>query len=215
MKGLVKKDLLSFYYRQSKLSLVFMVFIYAFCILKLRNGYGLYSTVLLSFPMMASGLAVNLCEMDGKCNFDKYAISLPFSKAELVQGRYLCFLVCSAGAFLLMIALTIAYYFLHNAFSMQMHILILLYGIALLILFGGICIASAYLFGINGSSITMLAVMGIFLGTFLCISFLDIDISFLWTMNPFLVWAVFFLFSLIVCYGCYHVSVRTYVRQHQ
>lgn len=214
MKGLILKDTLSYLYKQHIFGTLLAYAINIAVIVFLQDGNGLYIAALLSIPVGCSGLPTNLFEMDGKSNFDRLAIALPFTKAEIVKSRYASGLVFVLKSAIEVILFCLIDALLHSSFSFEGYASILLLSLCFCVFIMGISLTSNYILGINGGAIVMLGVMTITCVIYTLLLFLDIDIVALMQIDPWLLIGAICILALASYAITYRISVRFYQRQH-
>jgi len=188
MKGLILKDLFNLR-KQAKIYSAFIVCYLAISVLN-QNSYYIGSLVC----MFCAMLPITALAFDERCKWDKFALSLPISRKDLVLGKYLLGLITSViGA---------AIVFIFNLFSQMSTVNNALFTLAILgcgiVLFSFI-LPLMYKFGVEKGRLWMM------LAIFIPIIIVNIsaqtgitlpaDISLNWIpyAAPFLVIAVFAL----------------------
>lgn len=213
MSGLVKKELLTIWQRQNKKGLLFNVFLYVLCFIFLTKGFGLY-TIVLGLSVGCCSIAVSLCEMDSKVNFDRYAIALPFSKKDIVKARYISTLLCTGIYLLIIMLVSVLHYVLYQTFTIDHYFMVILYASIVMIFCISFSILSTYMHGLNGGSVMILVLVILCIGGFLFVNLTDFDISYVFTINPYVLWSILYLITLLVFYSCYRISYKFYIRHH-
>lgn len=208
MLGLLKKEFLT--YRSNQHVMVWigdaLTFLVCLCI---GNSIGLSIYVLVIMPLAASSVSVALFEADGKVAFDRYAISLPLKKLQIVGSRFL-FLLCFIAFYTCCILLfTILYASIHEGFSFSDSIMIAYGGILSMLMMSFINLAGSYMLGFQGGAIIMsffyfliiggAAIFGLLAknGTFNLLDFLILHPNLIWVFATIIVlFIVLFAFAL-------------------
>lgn len=94
MKGLIIKDLINLK-RQSRILAVLVVF-YVVLALTMDNNSMLGGVL----AVMSAILPVTALSYDEKAHWDKYALSMPVSRNDMVVSKYILGLILSAGSFI-------------------------------------------------------------------------------------------------------------------
>jgi len=95
MKGLILKDLLNLR-KQARIILLFVGFYFVLGIIN-QNGDSFGGVVALLFAM----LSVTAMAYDERAGWDKYALTMPVSRRDLVVSKYLLGVLLSSAGFLL------------------------------------------------------------------------------------------------------------------
>lgn len=103
MKGLILKDLLNLR-KQGKVILLFVGFYFVLGIIN-QNGDSFGGVVALLFAM----LAVTALAYDERAGWDKYALTMPVSRRDLVISKYLLGVLLSFAGFLLNVVFQLAF----------------------------------------------------------------------------------------------------------
>lgn len=214
MKGLILKDTWSYLYKQHLLGNLIAYGLNIAVVLFLSEGNGLTIAALLSIPISCSGLPTNLFEMDGKCNFDRYAIALPFTKAEIVKSRFASGLLFVGKGAIEVIVFCLLDAFVHSSFTFHGYLAILIVSICLSVCIMGISLTSNYILGINGGALMMLAVMVISCFGYALLLFLDLDLLQMLQFHPWLLLSAVCIFTLLMYFLTYRISVIYYKRHH-
>lgn len=100
MKGLILKDLMNFK-QQWKVFAIFLV-LYAFISISSKNNY--MGALLI---VMCAVLPTTFMSYDEKAKWDKYALSMPLSRDDMVLSKYIISIIFFIAAFLLNILLNL------------------------------------------------------------------------------------------------------------
>ncbi len=98
MQGLIVKDLLN----MKKQMVYYLVFIVLYLMLALRAGMSDFFGLAIS--LLCSLLPVTALAYDERAKWDRYALSMPLSRRDIVLSKYLLGLLFCAAAFLLNVA---------------------------------------------------------------------------------------------------------------
>jgi len=126
MKGLILKDLLNLR-KQTRVILLFVGFYFVLGIIN-QNGDSFGGVVALLFAMMA----VTALAYDEKAGWDKYALTMPVSRADLVVSKYVLGVMLSLVAFLLNLIFQVV--FVNTAFMDGLLVSLALLGVGLFFL---------------------------------------------------------------------------------
>lgn len=158
MHGLVKKDLITL--KKQKLSTIVAILSPLIIFLILWQGTGALLLGVLVFPFLTVFTPFNLRASDEQAKWDKYAISLPVSKKQIVASRYLSCCLNSVLYFLLSLVLNIGAYFLFQDHSIAIHMASTFIGLGVSLFFVLLLLPASHTKGL-GVSVWFLAVVAL------------------------------------------------------
>ena len=206
MKGLILKDfyMLIGYCR---------AFIFMFIVFPLLYIFSPTNTFLLLYPvMLTTMLPITLLAYDERFKWNIYAESMPYTRKDIVNAKYLILLLFSIFSILLNGGVLIIQAVITNTFHFQESCILL--GIFILFSITPISIIFPFMFylGVEKGRIAYMIGMGIIAGGACAISFSVTDISTLpiFTSN-FLLLAI--IISLAVCGISWLISVKCYEKR--
>lgn len=152
MKGLLLKDLLNFKNQQGKTFLILIAF-YFLMALQMHSS----SFFAALWVMLGATLPISSIAYDEKAKWEKYALTMPISRKELVTSKYLLsFLFIIAGN---IISLPVIY-MIDGSFGME-NLLIFLILVAIGVIFNSIMLPFVFKFGSENSRIIMILVVAV------------------------------------------------------
>lgn len=212
MKGLLIKDKLTLTKKLSPVSIVITVVFFLVLIATLKGTGVLFIGIIL--PMFVPSVAVTLYNCDEQWKWDKYAISLPVTKTQIVCSRYvfcgIVLVVCALLAFVLNLCM----YLLFHELSLIVHLAVPAFGLLAGLVYLLLIIPASYIWGQSGGSTVMLALVALALGGTYTIRAINPGFT-LPTVNQAGLIAVLVSFGMILLgYVSVKVSVRTYIKNH-
>jgi len=174
MNGLVMKDLITL--KKQKFSNIAGLLITTIVFLVVWQGTGVLLLGAVTLPFLTVFTPFTFRAADEQWKWDKYAISLPISKKQIVASRFLsCCLICAAY-FLVSLFLNIAAYFWFQDHSISLHLTSAFLGLGVSLFSVFLLLPASYTKGL-GMSLWFLAVVAIiYLGAIITIRKTDYDI---------------------------------------
>lgn len=152
MKGLILKDFLNFKNQQGKAFLVLIAFYF---LLALQMHSSSFFAAL--WVMLGATLPISSIAYDEKAKWEKYALTMPISRKELVTSKYvLSFLFIIAGNIMSMPVI----YLIDGSFGTE-NLLVFLILVAIGLIFNSIMLPVVFKFGSENSRIIMFLVVAI------------------------------------------------------
>lgn len=152
MKGLILKDFLNFKNQQGK---TFLILIAVYFLMALQMHSSSFFAAL--WVMLGATLPISSIAYDEKAKWEKYALTMPISRKELVTSKYaLSFLFIIAGNLISMPVI----YIIDGCFGME-NLLIFLILVAIGVIFNSIMLPFVFKFGSENSRIIMILVVAI------------------------------------------------------
>lgn len=174
MNGLVKKDLITL--EKQKFSTIAGLLFTVIVFLILWQGMGALLLGALSLPFLTIFTPFTLRASDEQWKWDKYAISLPVSKKQIVASRYLSCCVISAVYFLFALALNIGAYFWFQDHSIPIHLASAFIGFGVSLFFVFLLLPASYARGLEVSVWVLVIIMVIYIGAIVVIRKTSFDI---------------------------------------
>lgn len=212
MKGLIYRDIISFFRRTSKISWFFdLVFILLFAFV--IKGPGAVPTYLLLVqPINMSGAASTLKELDTNYS-GRFALTLPVSHSQQVISRYV-------SSFLLMavhLAECVAFLLLHYFYTGMYDLKVYLFYFAACILIGMVMTSvntlTAFVMGLNASAIVYLITIVIALLAYLAYWLLDFDFLVILQLSNLQILALGTVLTAVIVAISYTISKKLYIKR--
>ena len=211
MKGIIYKDFINALLPKNIITIFMNILISLAVVVWLNNFFGFILAVM-SISLSGSSLLQLTMEQDELSNFDKFQLTFPLTKKQIVLSKYLGGLLMQSGYFLASLLIALGYYqFGGVSFALAMQVWVL--GIIVGIIFFSISYTGFYLLGNKrGAVIYSIGVFIIIAGytltyfNFDFISILNIDHNILLASG-----VVLALLSVIVSYT---LSLKIYTRKH-
>ena len=155
MKGLLIKDFLNL--RKYGRSVILILAFYVLYGLMLDNANFIIGMIVLLFSMMA----ITSFSYDDLAKWDKYALSLPVTRKEMVLSKYILATILSVVGALLALLATIGVSLINTPVSINEQLLITYALFATSIIFISILLPLIYKFGVEKSRIMMILVFAV------------------------------------------------------
>ena len=162
MKGLLIKDKLTLSKKISPVSIAIAVGLFLVLIIPLRSAGAIFIGIML--PMFVPSIAITLHNCDEQWRWDRYAISLPVTKKQIVYSRYafcgIVLVICALLAFVL----NLSTYLLLHEFSLTVHLVVPAFGLLAGLVYLLLILPANYAWGQSGGSTVMLALLALIFG---------------------------------------------------
>lgn len=154
MSGLILKDFIAITKKIKTANRLIMLVAILVILVALKSLGALLLSIVL--PLFAASFPLTLIGCDAEWKWDKYVISMPLTRKQIVIGRYLfCALsvcVCVVAAFLL----NIGAFLLFHEYAISLHLIFLAAGFATGFIYSLLVIPASYIFGATGASFAMI-----------------------------------------------------------
>ena len=211
MSGLIQRDLLLYFRKNPKILYVFEAVYFLFFLFIMKNKYGPLTYLLLCTPIDMSGLPATLKEMDTSYKGMMTARLLPYSKKDLVKGRFYSAFSYHIFSLAEMLLFTICHQLSWKAFSLEIYFLLFLGGWLIGILLTAVNLLDSLHSGINATRIFyMISAIGL-VGGYLLFLFSDKSYDFLNQListNRVLLFLLGIFVNILIVLVCYFISLK-------
>lgn len=206
MLGLLRKDWFVYKTKTKPYVLIIDILTFIGC-LCFQHGIGLIAYTLVILPLAISTLLVGLFESDTKAKFNRYAITFPFTRKELVKSRFIFSLLVTLCYTIISTCFTILYYFIYNYSAFENHMLIGYSGLLISLILLNLNIVGCYLFGYTGGGVVLCVCMMGMGGIFSLLNFaFKIDFLLLVTNYQVYIWILASIITILISFVCYKLS---------
>ncbi|MDD3169260.1 MAG: ABC-2 transporter permease [Eubacteriales bacterium] len=155
MIGLLYKDFYTL--RQYGKTMLLMLILFSVISAGMDNPATFFEGFIILMSMM---MTITSFSYDALAKWDRYALSMPITRKEIVTGKYLfCILLCSAAAILSFLISTVVLQFAPvEGFGMTAHLYATAAIISAALFFGGLLLPLIFQFGVEKSRIFLLAI---------------------------------------------------------
>ena len=205
MHGLIQKDLYSL--RGSLKSILLITIVFGVIFIPQAGGVSLIAVMV----FMMSSLVISTISMDDFVKWDKYALTLPLSRKDIVKSKYELLLLLSITGAVIGLVVTTAYNLVVNQASVDDMLMMGIMMVAISITLLGIVMPVIYKFGVEKARILMMAC--IFLPIVLILGLVYAADNFgngLPEVSNLLIIAITLVISAVVFLLSYFVSLRIY-----
>ena len=172
MTGLIQRDLLISFRRLSKMSYIMEAVYFLFLLLFFNNIYGPLTFFLLATPINMSGLPNTMKEMDSNYRGMRSARLLPYSKKDIVRGRFLSAVCYQLFYILEMILFAVCHHFIKGGLSLQVYLLFIAGGWLAGLFLTAVNLLTSFTSGLNTSAIIYLITIVLLVGGYWAFIFL-------------------------------------------
>lgn len=203
MKGLILKDIYNL--RKNLKTITVMILLYFILAFVMDNSSFLSGIIVLLFSMMA----ITSFSYDDLAKWDKYALSLPISRKELVMSKYMLAIILSLFGSLISAIFTFLIEYFKKSYD-SLELLLIVYLLFLIsILFTSILIPLIFKFGVEKSRLMIIGVFAVPSGVIFALSKVGVrmpqmsTLEFLLKLSP-LFLVLIFVLSYIISYKIYN-----------
>lgn len=213
MKGLLIKDYLTIKKKYGITRLVMDIAIIVALMLVLEGAGSIYVSFLL-IPIEVTSMIISLTTCDEQWKWGKYAISLPLSKKQIVQSRYLfAFIMSLTGLIVALVINTISYFcFPQYAYGFYLFIAFAAFGVTLLLL--AFILPSNYSLGVNAGFAAMIVLVIVIIALGFWSKMTGDAIMWFVVDNFELCMAGSFIAVIVLCVFSYMTSIIFFNRKH-
>ncbi len=214
MNGLVIKDLITL--EKQKLSTIGGLLFTVIVFLIFWQGTGALLLGALALPFLTVFTPFTFRASDEQWNWDKYAISLPVSKKQIVASRYLSCCLISTVYFLFSLVLNIGAYFWFQDHSISIHLASAFIGLGVSLFFVFLLLPTSFTKGL-GVSVWVLAIVAmIYFGAIVIMTKTNFDIFSLSPNPSQIVLLIGISVAILIGFSIlsYIVSVAMYRKKH-
>ncbi|MEG0276245.1 MAG: ABC-2 transporter permease [Coprobacillus sp.] len=111
MKGIIYKDFLGLLQPKHAMSVLLDIIVTIPIMLFFKNIYGLALTCILLLPMTGTSLLQISMEQDELSNFDKFQLTLPLTKKQIILSKYLAGLLFMGILAAVSLLVSVAYFY--------------------------------------------------------------------------------------------------------
>ena len=213
MKGLMIKDFLTLKKKYGITRIIIDIAIIVALMLVLESAGAIYISFLL-LPLEITSMIISLTTCDEEWRWDKYAISLPITKTQIVKSRYILAGFLSLIGLLVSILVNTISYFCFPNYKYGFYLFIAFASFAVILLFLAFILPSTYSLGVNAG----FAVMIILLAILLVLGFWSrlTDNSIMWFVvdNFELCIVIASVFDIMICVLSYTLSITFFKKKH-
>lgn len=217
MRGLILRDVLSYWRRSSKSFIVTDICLFIFFMLmsarsSMSAGLAAYGYLLLCMPLGTSAIVLTMKDLDLAGSNGTQLRYFPFFDREIVLARFLA--VGSIGLYhvAVMTVFCIVHGLIFSSFSAGTYVLFIAFGCQMGMIMSCVNLAAAYLGSSNASAVVYLLLIGLAIAAYLALLWMDIDI-YVVLNSQILLWILMILATGAVAVLCYFLSVKAYGRR--
>ena len=158
MKGLLMKDFLTIKKKYGLPRIILDIAIIIALMIVLRGTGAIYISFLL-IPIEVMSIIMSLATCDVQWKWGKYAISLPVTKAQIVESRYVFSLIVSGIGLLVAMVVNTITYFCFAQYSFGFYLFVAAASFSVTLLFLSVVLPSNYSFGENAGFAVMIVLV--------------------------------------------------------
>ncbi len=217
MRGLILRDLLSYWRRSSKSSVITDICLFVFFMLlgmrsQMTAQFDAYGYLLLCMPLATGSVVPTIKDNDIVGSGGAALRYLPFLDRQIVLARFLAVGCIGLYHTVLMSVFCVVHGLLYGVFSAETYILLIILGWIIGLALSSINLVTAYLGSNNVVAVVYLLVIALSIGAYLGILFMDIDIHAILS-SQLLLWGAAVFTAAIIVVLCFVISVKAYGRR--
>ncbi len=212
MLGLAYRDVLIFWRRNSKKSYIYngvLFLVLAFAV----GRFGAAAYMLLMAMAQMTTAPVMLKEADTNYKGRLFSLSLPCSEKDVVRGRFLAAFFIQIPYLISMPVFSVLHHLAHTVFTPDYYIKLMLSAWICGIIITAINLTVSFAAGMDVVSVLYTVLICLLVVGYLVVMLLDIDLSFLFVVNEWLLIAAGFVLAFAVAGICYMLAVKIYRKQ--
>lgn len=216
MSGLVYRDLLTYYRKNTKVTYILEVVYFLFFLLVLRNIYGAITFLVIAAPISMSGLPATMKDLDSNYKGMMSARLMPYTQRDIVTSRFKAAFSCHLLYLTEMLIFCILHHAITGDISWKTYFLLFLGGWLSAIFITCVNLLSSFITGMNAAAIIYLITAVLPVALFLLIMLTDLYeiIMPLFTGNhPYIFWIFAVLLDVIMVAVSYLISVNRFTKQ--
>lgn len=213
MKGLLTKDFLTLKKKYGITRIIIDIAIIIALMIVLESAGAIYICFLL-LPLEITSMIISLTTCDEEWRWDKYAISLPITKTQIVKSRYtLAGILSLIGLIVAILVNTISYFCFPN-YKYGFYLFIAFASFAVILLFLAFILPSTYCLGVNAGFAVMIVLLAILLVLGFWSRLTDNSIMWFVVDNFELCIVIASVFDIIICVLSYILSITFFKKKH-
>ena len=217
MRGLILRDLLSYWRRSLKSAVITDICLFVFfMLLGMRSQataqLDAYGYLLLCMPLGTGSVVPPIKDNDMVSNGGAALRYLPFLDRQIVLARFLAVGCVGLYHTVLMSVFCVVHGLLYGVFDAGTYILLLIFGWMTGLVLSSINLVTAYLGSNNAVAVVYLLVIALSIGAYLGLLFMDIDIYAILS-SQLLLWGAAVFVTAMVVVLCFVISVKAYGRR--
>ena len=213
MKGLLTKDFLTLKKKYGIKRIVIDIAIIIALMIVLEGAGAIYVSFLL-LPLEITSMIISLTTCDEEWRWNKYAISLPITKIQIVKSRYtLAGFLSFIGLIIAILVNTVSYFCFPN-YKYGFYLFIAFASFAVILLFLAFILPSTYSLGVNAGFAVMIILLAILLALGFWSRLTGNSIMWFVVDNFELCIVLAFIFDILICLVSYILSITFFKKKY-
>lgn len=213
MKGLLTKDYLTIKKKYGAARL-FMDLAIIIALMKVLEGAGAIYISFLLIPIEVTSMIISLTTCDEQWKWGKYAVSLPVSKKQIVQSRFLFAAIISLMGLAVALAVNTITYFCFPEYAYGFYLFIAFASFGMTLLFLAFILPSNYSLGVNAGFAAMIVLVIVIVALGFWSKMTGDAIMWFVVDNFELCIGIFFTAVICLCVVSYAISVSFFKRKY-
>lgn len=214
MKGIIYKDFLSLLQPKHAMSIMMDILVTIPIMLFFQNVYGLALTCILLLPMTGTGLLQISMEQDELSEFDKFQLTLPLTKKQIILSKYLAgLLFMGIFAVISLLVSLIYFYGVLAAADLMVCLQIWLLGVIVGCAFLSISYVGFLLLGNKKGTIVYFILAAISVVAYL-VGYFSFDAMAIFNMDHNVLLLIGVVITVVLLTISYYLSVMIYTRRY-
>lgn len=213
MSGLIMADCLAYKRRMGAFSMYFSYMVCAAAFLFLKNGIGLTLVTLVILPMGMANLPVMMKEIDSGQAYCRYLMTLPCTRQEIVQARFLATLLDGLKDEGLILAFLIIDALWRRTYPVQVYVQLWVASLMIGLIYMALNLLVSFMSNITVTSVVYLVTILGGVAVYLVVYLLDVPLDRLLSINGVLLWCCGLIVTVAVVAICYVISLKLFGRR--
>lgn len=210
--GLAYRDVLIFWRRNSKKNYIYNAVL--FLVLALAVGrFGAATYIFLMAMAQMTTAPVMLKEADVNHKGWLFSLSLPCSEREIVRGRFLAAYLIQLPYLISMPVFSVIHSLVHRCYPPEYYMKLMLAAWICAIIITAVNLTVSFAAGMDVVAVLYMLLICLFVLGYLIVMLTDIDLTFLFFLNEWLLIAAGFALAFLVTGICYLLAVNIYKKQ--
>lgn len=211
MNGIIYKDYVISLLPKNFISLCSNVFVALGIVIILDNFYS-FALATMMLAISGSSLLQVTMEQDELSNFDKFQLTFPLTKKQIVFTKYLAGLIMQGGCFLVSLLLALVYYWIGRV-TLVAALQVWVFGIIIGLIFFAINYPGFYLLGNKRGSIMYIVTILVFVVGYI-LTFFNFDVAVILTLNHNLLLGIGLVIAVMILIVSFYISLKIYTRRY-
>lgn len=218
MSGLICRDLISSYRKSSKISYILEIVYFLFFLFAIPGIYGAVTFLVIVAPLNMCGLPIILKEIDTNYKGFTTAMTLPFSRRDIVKARFLSSFANHIFYLAEMLLYSVLHFMIKGNLSWKALLMMTVGGWLTAIFMTSVNLLASFISSINVTMIFYMIVLVLLVGgylLFMLTGIQDLTLTLLGKISKIWLWTGAALLDALILWICYAISARRFEKRDQ